>query len=199
MRGCHLLIVEGSAAVGKTTLCSELVRLVTSQKRVPSFFNFRQNFTYHPLNPDHPDCPVSDEDIKHHLTKFLEQIRSLSRPPSYLLMESLHWTLTLRPGLDDKQWLREYEKDLLALGARIVLLIADESTHRTQLKERSGSEFYTTYGQMYGNSEEEIIEYYLSEQNRFHKIADSTLLPVCILERTDPDYVEKAFKFWNGC
>ena len=92
MSRSHILIVEGTAAVGKTTLCSALIREVASRERVPSLFNFRQSFTYHPLDSDHPSTFADDDRVKSHLDDFWSLVRRLSAWPGYILIESLHWT-----------------------------------------------------------------------------------------------------------
>ena len=192
----NIMIVEGAAATGKTTLCTVLVRRIAAMQKVPSLHSFRQSSTYHPLNPDCPDSKPSPETTKKHLNKLLTQVVSLASSPGYILLESLVWTLWMRPGGLDRQWLSGYESKLADLGARVLLVSPTESRHRQQLLERSGTEFYGIYGRRYGHSESEVIEYYLNEQKAFRALARSSTLNSMILDTFSDHAVDQAFDFW---
>ncbi len=193
----NILIVEGTAAVGKTTLCSKLVRSVAARDPIPSLFSFRQAFTYHPLNPDHPESCRDDSATKQHLDGLLNQIRRLATAPSYIVLETLHWTLSLRPGIDDPAWYQRYEAALRDLGARVVLVVADELHHSRQLEERQGTEFFSTYGRRYGNDTSEVIDYYTREQATFLEVAQQSTLRSLTLDSSSEEAVEQALRLWE--
>jgi hypothetical protein len=47
-----------------------------------------------------------------------------------------------------------------------VLVVADRKRHHRQLLERSGTDFFSTYGLRYGRTEEQVIDYYMRELER---------------------------------
>jgi hypothetical protein len=193
----NVLIVEGTAAVGKTTLCSKLVRTIASRDPIPSLFHFRQAFTYHPLNPDHPDNQPNDAATKVHLSGLLNRIRDLAARPGYVILETLHWSLSLRPGIKDAAWYAEYEAALRVLGAKTLLVVADESRHYSQLMARRDTEFFSTYGRRYGGTTEEVISYYIREQATFTEIADRSTIRTMTLDSSSEGALEQALGLWE--
>ena len=104
----------------------------------------------------------------------------------------------MRPGGIDRNWYIAFESDLASIGAKSVLVIADEGRHRRQLLERSGSEFFSTYGQRYGSTESEVVGYYIDEQKRFKALAEESPINSLMIDTSSPDPVERALNFWDS-
>lgn len=193
-----MLIVEGSAAVGKTTLCSELVRLLAGKNLVPNLFNFRQSFTYHPLNLDLAESNIQPEVVERHLERLLTLLIDLAEHPGYILLESFHWTIAARSNGIDFGWFDKFELSIAAAGAKSVLVLASPERHKLQLLERSGADFFSIYGARYGDSEEEIIRYYQSEQARLKKMAEQSPIDSIELDTSTADAAECVLSYWES-
>ncbi len=188
--------MEGGVPTGKTTLCAELVRKLAGRARVPSIFHFRQTHTYHPLNPDHPASTANETAAKKLLDDLLDQMRRLAEHEGFILLETLHWTLAQRPGIDDATWLARYEAALAALGAKVVLVRASAVRQRAQLHERTDTEFFSLYGRKYGATEAEVTEYYLREAECFDRIASASDLSCFTIDTSAADSVDQVMAFW---
>lgn len=202
-----MLLVEGVAGIGKTTLINSLIRqFVDSNKRIRSSLHLTQAHTYHPLAPDEIDSKLSPEQNIAHLEQILSLLSWLvssvsdeQRKIFFCTMDTFHITHCVRPGILSWNDVAKFDRRLHQLGCKLLFLRATEETiwERTVWGRRD-NEFITYYGRKYGDCLESIHNYYVQEQEKMLAIAELSAMERLMIDcgRTIPDISQEAFDYW---
>ena len=202
-----MLLIEGVAGIGKTTLINSLIRqYVDSNKRNRSSLHLAQAHTYHPLAPDEIDSKLLPEQNIAHLEQILDLLTWLVSSVSYeqrkiffCTIHTLHITHCVRPGILSWNDVATFDRRLQQLGCKLIFLRATEETiwERTVWGRRE-NEFIIYYGRKYGDSLENIHNYYVQEQEKMLAIAELSAMKKLMVDcgRTIPDISQEAFDFW---
>jgi hypothetical protein len=203
----RLLLVEGVAGIGKSTLISSLIRkYVKDNRRIRSLLHLTQAQTYHPLLPDEPDASPTPEQNLAHLEKILDLINWMASTVSdeqrkmfFCAIDTLHLTHCFRPGVLSWADVSEFDRRLARMGCRIVFLRASSQTilERT-IWSRKDNEFITYYGRKYGDSLESIHQYFVREQERMLALLEQSAMEQLLIDCDEfvPDKSEEVFDFW---
>jgi len=202
-----MLLVEGVAGIGKTTLINSLIRqYVKSNKRIRSLLHLTQAHTYHPLAPEGIDRELLPEQNIAHLEQILDllnwMVSSVSdeqRKMFFCTMDTLHITHCFRPGILNWSEVTTFDRRLHELGCKLIFLRATEETiwERTVWGRRD-NEFITYYGRKYGDSLDSIHRYHVQEQEKMMAIAEMSAMEKLVIdcEGDISDTSQEALDFW---
>jgi len=203
----RLLLVEGVAGIGKSTLISSLIRKYSEDNpRIRSLLHLTQAHTYHPLSPDEPDAGPTTEQNLAHLEKILDLIGWMVSTVSeerrkifFGVIDTLHLTHCFRPGVLCWADVSEFDERLARLGCKIVFLRAASKTiwERT-IWSRKDTEFITYYGRKYGDSLESIHQYFVREQERMLALLAQSAMEKLLVDCDESvfDKSEEVFDYW---
>ncbi|MFN8486173.1 MAG: zinc ribbon domain-containing protein [Caldilineaceae bacterium] len=200
-------LIEGTAGVGKSTLANRLVH--NYMKRTPyinTLLHLGQSHTYAPLDPDNINASFTAEDHVNYLEQIYDTLSFLSQPPGLIpqpklacIIETLHLTLAVRPGLLSQPQILAYDQRLAALGCKLIFIkVSPESHWERCIWERRNNGFITKYGAKYGRNLEEIHSYYVAEQRRLLELFEySSMQKLLVDGESSPETLaEIAFDFW---
>ena len=108
MNNSKLLLIEGTAGVGKSALTELLFKkyIEEEKRKVRSMLHLDQAYTYHPLHPDLINNPLTKEENLQHLDTIFQMLSWYANyvPEGtphqfYCIIETLHITQCFRPGV----------------------------------------------------------------------------------------------------
>jgi hypothetical protein len=199
----RILLVEGTAGVGKTTLLSTLLRRYVAGERPRTVLHLTQAHTFGPLVPGDDAGTLTVEQNLAHLENIGEvlawHIRALphvSQPRFFALLDTLHLTHCLRPGVVSFADVQPFDRWLAQRGARLLVLRAQPQTHWTRcLVSRRGSPFLA-YAQRFGQTEEAIHAHFLREQEELVRLAERSEMEHLVLDVEEQGLEEAAWRWW---
>lgn len=186
----HILLVEGTCGMGKSTLLRGLLtKYVLGAEKPRTLLHLTQAHTYFPLVSGDP---VSKRQHREHLRRILRMLDWDAQGLLYGLLDTLHLTHSFRPGTLSWSEMGYVDQNLARLGGQMVFIRARPET----LWERII--ILGHYPQKSGRSAEEVHEYYVREQAEMEKLARRSSLPTLFLEAEDSreDLLSKAYVFW---
>jgi hypothetical protein len=200
-------LVEGTAGIGKTTLVDNMIRFQMRQNaRLNTLVRLGQGHTYHPLAPDDPDSPFAAQDHLAYLERVYQTLSFLAhpgdsstKPPFMCLIETLHLTLGVRPGLLSETQLHDFDGKLAAIGCKLILIkVTPQALWQRCIWERRKNGFITKYGRKYGSTLQEIHGYYVNEQQRMFELFEhSSMKKLLVNDDASPEVAaERAYRFW---
>ena len=206
----HALIVEGVAGTGKSTLVDALIRRhidSSEPRRIRSFLHLSQSHTYGPLAPfeDSGTLTVNAnvallERICGTLEWMYADLQYCDKP-AYVVIESLHLTHCLRPGVLAWDNAAPIDVRLARIGCKLLLLTGTEQTiWRRSIAARAGSQFLAEYARKFGRTDREIHAHFVEEQSRFAQMFACSALQKRKLENIGSldTIVDEAYSFWVG-
>jgi hypothetical protein len=174
--------------------------------RINTLLRLGQGHTYAPLRPDEVNSPLRAEDQLRTLARMYETLAFVSHPsgspsgpPFICVVETLHLTLAVRPGLLSLQQILDYDAKLSSLGCRLIFIqVSPQTLWQRCIWERRKNGFITIYSRKYGGTLEEIFEYYVGEQQRMLELFERSRMRKLLIDGdTLPEAMsEKAYKFW---
>jgi len=199
--------VEGTAGVGKSTLVDGMIRHQMQQDaRVNTLLRLGQRQTYAPLRPDDIGNPLTAEDHWRFLTRIHETLSFLSHPsgpssspPLMCIIETLHLTLAVRPGLLSREQTLDFDAKLSGIGCKLIFIrVSPRTLWERCIWQRRKNGFITIYSQKYGDTLEEIFDYYLDEQKRLLAWFERSSMRKLLVDGDTPPEVitEEAYGFW---
>lgn len=208
MGAFHALLVEGVPGTGKSALIDALIRRHVDSSdpgRIRSFLHLSQSHTYGPLAPAEDGRTLTVEanlQLLERLVQMLEWLHAdlqYSDKPCFVLIDCLHLTHCLRPGILTWEDAVPVDRRLAAIGCKLLLLKGKEETIRSRtIHGRSGSQFLMEYAVKFGETFDKIHAYFVSEQAEFVRMFEQSALEKRMLENDGSldTIVEEAYGFW---
>jgi hypothetical protein len=208
----HALLVEGVPGIGKSTLIDALIRrhvASSGARRIRSFVHLAQTHTYGPLAPAEDAGTLNADANLRHLHRIVGMLEWLhhdlrySEKPCFVLIDSLHLTHCLRPGVVTWSDVAPIDRRLAAVDCKLLLLKgSDETIWSRTVQARAESQFLTEYAAKFGRTHAELHAHFVGEQAEFVRLFGQCKLEKRMLEndaRLDT-IVAEAYEFWlRGC
>jgi hypothetical protein len=204
----HALLVEGAPGIGKSTLVDALIRRHVSSseaRRIRSFLHLAQTHTYGPLAPAEDAGTLNADANLRHLDRIAGMLEWLhhdlrySDKPCFVLIDSLHLTHCLRPGVVVWRDVAPIDRRLAMIGCKLVLLTGSGETIRTRtIQARAESQFLTAYAVKFGRTHDELHGYFSREQTEFVRMFGQSKLQKRMLENdaSVDTIVAETYEFW---
>jgi hypothetical protein len=210
MTSFKALLVEGTSGVGKSTLIDALIRLhiqSSQPRKIRTLVHLAQSHTYGPLAVPEDCGLLTVEANRRHLERIVATIEWLhagvqehARPWCFVLIDALHLTHCVRPGIVQWSDVEEYDRRLAALGCKLLFLRATPAAiWERGIKPRAKKQFMQEYARKFGQSEEEIHRYFVGEQETLAGLFSRSAMPK-LLVRSDgatDDVLRGVFRFWT--
>ncbi len=204
------LLVEGTSGVGKSTLIDDLMRrhiTAAVPRKIRSLVHLAQSHTYGPLAvAEDRGMLTVDENLRHlerivGIAEWLHaSVQEHTRPWCFLLIDTLHLTHCVRPGVVKWNDVAPYDARLAALGCKLVFLQSSpKEIWQRGIEPRMKEQFILEYAKKFGGTLEQIHEYFVREQDAMAQLVAQSAMPKLQL-RSDgaPECVaDAAHKFWS--
>lgn len=212
MESARLLVVEGVPGAGKSTILDHLVRRHVSAappRRLRTLVHLTQAHTYGPLAPDEDAGTLTREACLDHLARvvtglewLVRSMRGETHTKCFILVDCLHLTACLRPGVVGWSDVAPLDERLAAIGCRLLLIDANDDTVRERsVRERMSSEFIRGYAaRRFGSTENELVRHFQRERDTFRALFDASQLVKSRLPAEAPEEANAsaAFRFWQS-
>lgn len=203
------MLVEGTSGVGKSTLIDALIRSHAGRsktRKIRTLVHLAQSHTYGPLAvPEDKGTLTIDENVRHleRIVSILEWLHSgvqeHSRPWCFVLIDTLHLTHCVRPGVVSWQNVAGFDRRLAALGCGLLFLEASPgSIWERGIKPRMNEQFILEYTNRFGTTNEEKHDYFVREQQTLAGLFSSSAMPKVALNSDTPidALCDQARAFW---
>lgn len=209
IRRFNALLVEGIPGIGKSTLIDALIRrhmdLVVPGK-VRTFVHLCQAHTMGPLAHAEDTGELAARQNHAHLDRIVsmlewlhDAVRRDRQPSGFVIVDTLHLTHCLRPGVLTWKDAVAFDRRLASIGCRLLLLRAGAPVVWERcIQDRAGWWLNTPYAARFGSTLEECQAYFLGEQDRFSEMARQSALEMLTLENEGEvdDVLDRAHDFW---
>jgi hypothetical protein len=209
MENFHVLLVEGVPGIGKSALIDALIRRHVSasgERRIRSFVHLAQTHTYGPLAPAE-DAGTLNADAN---LRLLDRIAGMlewlhhdlrhSDKPCFVLIDSLHLTHCLRPGVLTWREVAPIDRRLAMAGCKLVLLTGSSETIRARtIQARADTQFLTEYALKFGRTHDELHAHFVGEQAEFVRMFGESKLQKRVFANDEGlgTIVADVFDFWQ--
>lgn len=203
------LLVEGTSGVGKSTLIDALIRshaATAKPRKIRSLIHLAQSHTYGPLAVAEDKGMLTPEENVRHLERIVgtmewlhASVQEHTRPWCFVVIDALHLTHCVRPGVAKWTDVESFDKRLAALGCKLLFLEASPSAiWERGILPRVNDQFIQGYATKFGRNHEEIHEYFVKEQQTLAALFGHSVMPKLRLdnERKQEDTLAQARAFW---
>jgi hypothetical protein len=203
------LLVEGTSGVGKSTLIDALIRRhvgTAAPRKIRSVVHLAQSHTYGPLAVSEDRGLTVDENLLH-LERIVgaaewlhASVQEHTRPWCFLLIDTLHLTHCVRPGVVKWRDVAPYDARLAALGCKMLFLqTSPKEIWERGIKPRMKEQFILEYAKKLGGTLEEIHEYFVREQDAMAGLFAQSAMPKLQLssDGAAEGVLDAAHKFWS--
>ena len=175
----RLLLVEGVPGIGKSTLIDRLLRGYVAEEeggKLRTVLSLAQTHTYGPLAAGEDQRTLTSRQcLDHiaHIVSWLEWLvastRGEVRTKTFLLVDTLHLTHCLRPGVVRWEDVTIFDRRLADIGGKLLLLDAEDETVRERsVIARAETEFIQGYALgRFGQDEAELVDHFQRERDAF--------------------------------
>ncbi len=204
------LLVEGTSGVGKSSLIDALIRrhvAASAPRKIRSLLHLAQSHTYGPLARAEDAGTLTVEKNVAHLERivgtiewFQRCVQEHERPWAFALVDTLHLTHCVRPGVVTWPDVSAIDSRLAASGCKLLFLEAtpDEIWNRG-IAPRVEEQFLRNYARKFGSTLDEIHAHFIREQEILLGHFERSAMPKLRLRADDPQTIQDAaFRFWIG-
>jgi hypothetical protein len=204
------ILVEGTSGVGKSTLIDALIRRhVTGSKprKIRSLVHLAQSHTYGPLAVPEDRGTLTVEENFRHLERIVGAIQWLhssvqehDHPWCFVVIDTLHLTQCVRPGVVCWEGVSSFDSRLAALGCKLLFLEASPSSlWERGIEPRKNDQFIQQYAKKFGSTYQKIHEYFVDEQEKIAALfSKSAMTKLRVNTDDEPENVLKAaYQFWT--
>jgi hypothetical protein len=205
------LLVEGTSGVGKSTLIDALLRRHVGSavpRKIRSLLHLAQTHTYGPLAHAEDAGTLTVEENVHHLERIVAALewlhagaREHARPMAFVIVDTLHLTHCVRPGVVKWPDVAAFDRRLAALGGKLLFLrAAPDAIWERGITPRANEEFLLEYAKKFGSSHEEIHKYFVAEQEILAGLFSQSVMPKLLLPNDGPleGIVDQSYRFWTS-
>jgi thymidylate kinase len=207
----RLLLVEGVPGLGKSTVLDHLARRHVAEaepRRVRTLLHLTQAHTYGPLarredagTLTRGECLAHLERIVAGLEWLAASVRGESTTKCFVLVDCLHLTACLRPGVVRWPDVVSLDRRMAETGCRLLLLDGtDETVRERAVRARMDTDFIRGYAaRRFGRSEAELVRHFRRERDAFRELfAASAMTRLCLpAEAPEEATAAGAFRFWK--
>jgi hypothetical protein len=203
------LLIEGTSGIGKSTLIDGLLRRHVSdarERKIRTLYHMAQTHTYGPLARQEDAGTLTVEQNLRHLDRIVSQLEWLhagaqehDRPFCFVLLDTLHLTHCVRPGVVGWPDVAAIDRRLAGIGCKLLFLGATpDAIWERGIVPRMDQQFIQVYAQKFGKTLEEIHHYFVREQERLGDLARRSVMPGLSLHNEGPpgSLVEQVYRFW---
>jgi len=204
------LLVEGTSGAGKSTLIDALIRRhadSSKPRKIRTLVHLAQSHTYGPLAvPEDRGTLTLDENLRHlgHIVGAIEWlhagVQEHRRPWCFVLVDTLHLTHCVRPGVVKWNDVEPFDQRLAALGCKLLFLKVEPDTiWERGIAPRANEQFMQEYARKFGRTHEETHGYFVREQGTLAELFSRSVMPKLMLQNDGAANggAEDAWRLWN--
>jgi hypothetical protein len=207
-----LLLVEGVTGLGKSTLLDRLLRQHVStapERKLRTVLHLTQAHTYGPLAPAEDAGTLTREASVAHLERIVALLEWLAAtvrdervPKCFALVDTLHLTHCVRPGVLAWDDVAPYDRRLADAGCRLILLDAEDDTVRERaVRARAETDFIRDYAtRRFAPDLDGLERHFVAERDVFRRMFAASAMPKRLLHAEAPPafLAVAAHEFWLG-
>jgi len=207
----HALIVEGVPGAGKSSLIDALIRrhvAAAPERKLRTLVHLAQTHTYGPLAAGEDAGTLSVRDnldhlgrITAHLEWLHDGVQHARHPSCFVLVDTLHLTHCLRPGVVRWPDVAPADERLAALGCKLLRLRASaEVIRRRTIGARSETQFLREYARKFGRTDDELLAHFVREEEAFEQLSERSAMRRLALssEADAAALADAADAFWRA-
>jgi hypothetical protein len=209
MTAFKTLLVEGTSGVGKSTLIDALIRrhvATSAPRKIRSLVHLAQSHTYGPLAIPEDRGTLTVQQNQLHLERIVSLLEWLhasvqehTRPSCFVVIDTLHLTHCVRPGIVTWPDVAAYDRRMAALGCKLLLLqTSDQAIWDRGIEPRKKEQFLLEYAKKFRKNHNEIHEYFVREQRSLADLFSSSAMPKLLLQNdaSVESAADRAYRFW---
>jgi hypothetical protein len=203
------LLVEGVPGIGKSTVVDAMIRRYINSagpRKIRTFVHLSQTYTYGPLAPAEDAGPLTVADnmrLLEHVAGLLEWLYAdlgFSDKQSFVLIDCLHLTHCLRPGVLTWPEALAIDRRLAAANCKLLLLRATpETIWSRSIQAQAGSQFLE-YARKFGRTDAELHRHFVAEQEQLLGMFEQSAMMRTAIQNDGElrETVDQAYGFWLG-